>query len=137
MKNLVEKVKKALPLIVEDYISEKAGVFDIVRDKREIIKELDYCRKTGNLVGVYARSFGNGLFLVGVEEINYGIKAELVTFHSHDMSGFRLPQRSILLDDIDMIIPFNNRYVKPDVSIPNEVIEIGKYINRKPVLKLA
>jgi hypothetical protein len=137
MKNFVEKVKKAIPHLVEDYIAEETGVFDFIRDRNDMMKELDFCRKTGNLVGVYSKNLGHGLFLVGVEEINYGIKAELITFFPYDMSGFRLPERNVLLKDIEMIIPFNNRYVKPHVSIPAEVIEIGKYVNKKPTLKQA
>jgi hypothetical protein len=131
MKNLVEKVRKMIPLLVEDYTLEKTGSFDFLHHKKEIMKELDFCRKTGTLVGVYSKKLGNGLFLVGVEEIVYGIKAELIIFRPFDMSGYHLTDRTVLLEEIDMIIPFNNRYVKPDISIPSEVVEVTRYVNKR------
>jgi hypothetical protein len=129
MKNLVCKIKRIIPLLVEDYTAADSGTFDFICKKNQIIKELDFCRKTGTLIGVYSKELGDGLFLVGVEDIVYAIKDDLVIFHPCDMTGFELRRRSIFLSEIHMIIPFNNRYVKPNISIPTELVEVGKYIN--------
>jgi len=141
MKNLVGKIKRIIPLLVEDYTAADSGTFDFISKKNQIIKELDFCRKTGALVGVYSKQLGDGLFLVGVEDLVYDIKDDLVVFHPYDMTGFELRQRSIRVSNIHMIIPFNNRYVKPNISIPTELVEVGKYINTRletqPVLKEA
>lgn len=128
MKKIVEKVKKAIPLLIEDYTAEDAGSFDFIQHKNEIMKELDFCRKRGNLVGVYSSKMGQGLFLVGVQEIIYGIKSEIIIFHPVDMGGYKLAMNAVPLEDIDKIVPFNNRFVMPDISIPGELASISKYM---------
>jgi hypothetical protein len=131
MKKLVEKVKQIIPLLIEDYTAEDTGSFDFVKRKNEIMRELDFCKKTGNVVGIYSPKMGPGLFLVGVADIIYDIKSETILFHSHDIGGYKLAVPSVSIEEIDKIIPFNNRFVKPDLSILSETAEITKYIVRK------
>jgi hypothetical protein len=135
MKNFVGKIKRIIPLLVEDYTAADSGTFDFICKKNQMIRELDFCRKTGALVGVYSKQLGDGLFLLGVEDLVYAIKDDLVIFHPYDMTGFELRQRSIHLSEIHMIIPFNNRYIKPNISIPTELVEVGKYINSQHAIE--
>jgi hypothetical protein len=132
MKKLVEKVKKAIPLLIEDYTAEDTGSFDFVQHRNEIMKELDFCQKKGSLVGVYSRKMGQGLFLVGVQEIIYGIKSEFIIFYPFDMGGYKLTTNAVSLEDIEKIIPFNNRFVMPDFSISRELASIRKYMANRP-----
>ena len=78
-----------------------------------MLSELEYCLGKRNLVGVYCPLLGNGLFLVGVENIVYGDDGTLIVFYSQDMSGHVLSRRTLHIDEINMIVPFNNPYISP------------------------
>jgi hypothetical protein len=114
MKILTEQFKKILPFFTHSIVSETSfASFDFIRRKEHMLKELEYCCKTANLVGVYCPLLGNGMFLVGVEEIVSGDDGSLVIFYSRDMSGHTLSRRTLHIDEITMIVPFNNPYVQP------------------------
>lgn len=113
MKSLTEKIKAYIPKISESLLQEQATSIEFIRSKKVIRRELQFCRDEGNVVGVYASTLGNGMFLLGVEDIlNLGTQ-EVIVFHPHDMSGSRVKKRTMFLDEIQMIVPFNNRYVRP------------------------
>ena len=81
-----------------------------------MLQEFQYCLRHANLVGIYCPMLGNGMFLVGVENIvSADNGSATVIFFPHDMSGHLLSRRSLELDDITMIVPFNNPYINPVV----------------------
>lgn len=117
MKGLTGRVKSFLPQLKNSLLAETTfASFDFIRSKGKILRELQFCLKEQNLVGIYCPLLGNGMFLVGVENIiadDSGLS--VITFFPQDMSGHRLARRSIELNEIDLIVPFNNPYVDPMV----------------------
>jgi hypothetical protein len=114
MKNLTEKFKKIHTFLANAMVSETSfASFDFIRTKDHMLRELEYCRRASNLVGVYCPLLGNGMFLVGVEQIVTGDDGVLIIFHPSDMSGHTLSRRTLQIDEITMIVPFNNPFVQP------------------------
>jgi hypothetical protein len=111
MKNLSERIKNLFPFITHTMIPEtNPASFDFIRGTNAMLKEFEYCLRERNLVGVYCPVLGNGMFLVGVESILYGDDGVLLIFHKQDMSGHFLSRRTLRLDEISMIVPFNNPF---------------------------
>jgi hypothetical protein len=115
MKFIPEKLKGYFPTLTQALLPEipSAPSFDIIRDSKTILKEMEFSKRTGNLVGVYSDALGTGLFLLGVQEIVNGDDGELVIFYPMDMSGFALSRRTIHIREINMLVPFNNPYIQP------------------------
>lgn len=114
MINISEKLGKILPFIANTVEAETSpGSFDFIRSKAHMLRELEYCKQHNNLVGIYCSLLGNGMFLVGVENIVYGDEGVLIIFHKRDMSGHALARRTLELSEISVIVPFNNPYVPP------------------------
>jgi hypothetical protein len=114
MKNLTEKFKDLIPFLANSMMAQSSDAsFDFIRSKKKMISELEYCLRKSNLVGVYCPLLGNGMFLVGVENIVYGDDGTLIVFYSQDMSGHTLSRRTLHIDEINMIVPFNNPYISP------------------------
>jgi hypothetical protein len=114
MKNLTEKFKDLIPFLANSMMAQSSDAsFDFIRSKKKMLSELEYCLGKRNLVGVYCPLLGNGMFLVGVENIVYGDDGTLIVFYSQDMSGHVLSRRTLHIDEINMIVPFNNPYISP------------------------
>jgi hypothetical protein len=117
MKNLAAKFKSYLPKLTESFLAENLNAsVEFVKKKRLILQELQYCHNKGNLVGVYSDAFGEGMFLLGVEDIIHLQEEELIIFFAYDMSGLPLKRRTIFLKEINKIVPFNNPYTNPKNS---------------------
>lgn len=119
MMKVAEKIKAYLPVLTEKILDKQDSSFDLIKSRKVISSEMAYCLDAENVVGVYAAVWGNGMFLVGLEDIVRGCNEELYIFYAYDMSGFELPRRVLSAHEITMIIPFNNRYKKPKVVSPS------------------
>jgi hypothetical protein len=115
MRNFTEKLG-ALIFPKKDSAMPDAIPFDFVKTKKGILKELVISNISGNVVGVYSRALGEGMFLAGVEKIESGGKEEIVVFNRHDMSGHLLARTRVAVDEIHMVCPFNRSYVNPLVN---------------------
>jgi hypothetical protein len=116
--NLSEKLKSYLPKLQEKFLHQpENGSFDFIRGRKTILRELQYCLRAKNLVGVYSNNLGKGMFLLGVEKIISEGDHHLIVFHSHDMSGVELQKRVIGLEEIELVVPFNNPYVNPEPEL--------------------
>lgn len=115
MKKFTDRVKNFFPALTSSMLPEtNPASFDFIRTKGKMLQEFEYCLRHRNLVGVYCPLLGNGMFLAGVENILCGEdRSSMIIFFPYDMSGHRLARRSIELDEITMIVPFNNSYVSP------------------------
>jgi hypothetical protein len=125
MKNLTERFKDLIPFLANSMMAQTSDAsFDFIRSKKKMVSELEYCLRNTNLVGVYCPLLGNGMFLVGVENIVYGDDGILIVFYSHDMSGHTLSRRTLHIDEITMIVPFNNPYIAP-IAINMRAVSIA------------
>ncbi|HYG02810.1 MAG TPA: hypothetical protein VD927_10220 [Chryseosolibacter sp.] len=80
---------------------------DFIRTKKQILRELQISKESGNIIGVYARAFGEGMFLTQVEYIDKCDSEEIIHFHRYDMSGHILSRCEIGISEIKMVFPFN------------------------------
>jgi hypothetical protein len=115
MKKITEKLRGFLPALKESVLAEtNPASFDFIRPKNTLLKEFEFCLREGNVAGIYCPLLGNGMFLVGVEKIIYGENGSaLIVFFTHDMSGHALARRRLSIEEITMIVPFNNAFVHP------------------------
>jgi hypothetical protein len=115
MRNLTDIINSHLPFLgaMLKTPEPQDRSFDVFENKNLILKEMEYSAKTRNVVGVYSRVLGNGMFLVGVEEVIEGAGDKMIVFYPYDMGGYELPRRILFLDEISSIVPFNNGYVSP------------------------
>lgn len=89
---------------------------DFVKSRKSILRELIISKKSGNLIGIYSKALGEGMFLTGVEEIEPMSKDGIIVLNQNDISGKVLPRTRLDLDEIQMICPFNKPYRNPLLS---------------------
>jgi hypothetical protein len=90
---------------------------DFVKSKKGIMKELVISQHSGKLIGVYAAALGKGMFLTGVENIEYEGKAAIVVFDQYDASGHILSITRVPVNEIRMVCPFNKIAKKTPVRL--------------------
>jgi hypothetical protein len=86
---------------------------NFLRTRKSILRELSMSQETGNLIGVYSRAFGEGMFLVSVNSIEIDRSGEVVVFETYDQSGMILNRTRVSIDEIKMVCPFHRKYVNP------------------------
>ena len=91
--------------------------FDFVRTRKGILKELVISSMSGNVVGIYSRALGEGMFLAAVEKIESTAKDEVIILNRYDMSGHMLARTRVAIDEIHMVCPFNRVYTNPCVNV--------------------
>lgn len=91
--------------------------FDFVRTKKGILKELVISSMSGNVVGIYSRALGEGMFLAAVEKIESTAKDEIIVFNRYDMSGHMLARTRVAIDEIHMVCPFSRAYTNPVLTV--------------------
>lgn len=102
----------------KEYASATEGVpFDFVRTRKGILKELVISSMSGNVVGIYSRALGEGMFLAAVEKIESNAREEIITLNRYDMSGHMLARTRVTIDEIHMVCPFNRVYTNPYVNV--------------------
>lgn len=116
MRNFTEKIGSLIfPKKDHSTITETIPL-DFVRTKKGILKELVISSISGNVVGIYSRALGEGMFLAGVEKIDSAGKEEVIVLNRYDMSGHILARTRVPLDEIRMVCPFNKAYTNPLVN---------------------
>jgi hypothetical protein len=114
MKNFAEKIKSLISGKHEPPpLPHKLTPFDFVKSKKAILKEIIISKESGNLLGVYCRAFGEGMFLTGVEDIENDEREAIIVFNRYDMSGHILSRTRISIGEIQMVCPFNRTFVNP------------------------
>jgi hypothetical protein len=116
MKNFAEKIKSLVSGKNESPGQQGHAPFDFVKSKKGILKELVISKQSGNLLGVYSRALGEGMFLTGVKDIEQHGKEEVVVFNRYDMSGHILSRTRISIEEIQMVCPFNRTFKDPVAS---------------------
>jgi hypothetical protein len=96
---------------------EKVQLYELevsfLTNKKLILKQIQLCRRSGGLIGVYSGCLGRGMFLTTVEDIAYSDTDVFITFKPYDMSGGFLPASMVSIRDISGICPFNQVYIEP------------------------
>ena len=78
-----------------------------------MVKELVLAKETGSLIGIYSGALGEGMFLVGINNVEKDYKSEIITFETYDQTGALLQRPQLAIEEIKMICPFNKKYVNP------------------------
>lgn len=108
MKNFGEKIKA---IVFSNSVPSAASLpIDFVKTKKGMQKELVISKESGNAVGIYSKTLGDGMFLTVVERIQ---SDGVIIFSRYDMSGAILSRHELTLHEIQMICPINQRYRYP------------------------
>lgn len=119
MKNFAEKIKSLVSGKNEAQPSHNLVPFDFIKSKKAILKQVIISKESGNLLGVYCRAFGEGMFLTGVEDIEDYEKEAIIVFNRYDMSGHILSRTRISIEEIQMVCPFSRSFVNPFLAKVN------------------
>lgn len=109
MKNILDAFKNLLPAN-----QAKPGTsINLITNKKAILKALRNSMETGRVIGIYSRLLGNGMLLVGVEDITNYKSEDVIILTRYDQSGLLLHSTRLLLSEIICVCPFESKYVDP------------------------
>src|SRR5688500_265286 len=118
--NLIEKVKALVlgqrELRFQNGDRLEMANLEIIKTRSEILKELNSSKALGKLIGVYASSIGEGMFLTGVEDVYKGEKEVIVVLKPYDVGGNILQRNYLSLSEIKGVCPFNYLYSHPFIE---------------------
>src|SRR6476659_4597217 len=102
--SLVETLKKSLSISSNEQ-NDITGNSPLIfaKTKRSILKEITSSLENGLLIGIYSKSLGEGMFLVGVSDIERDGPTEIVVFETYDQSGMILNRTRVSVDEIKMV----------------------------------
>ena len=106
MRNLSDRIRTFIFSKKDTSLFPRYTPLDFIRSKKGILRELNMSMQSGNFVGVYSESLGQGMFLARVESIEPGHREECIRFHQYDISGQKLPKARVSLEEISMVCPF-------------------------------
>ncbi|HEY0655871.1 MAG TPA: hypothetical protein VGD65_22200 [Chryseosolibacter sp.] len=92
------------------------GELEILRKRKEIVKQLKVAQQRRTIVGITSPSLGLGMFLVGVEEVHSD--DQVVDLCPYDVTGTLLALSSIEVASIKSICAFNSPYRNPFLASP-------------------
>lgn len=113
MKSLAERIASLIAPKKNGLLVSDTSAIDFVRTKKNILRELSMSRDHKTIVGIYCASFGEGMFLTAVEDIEYLAKDEVIQFYPYDLSGKKLSRTRVQINEIQMVCPFNKVYRNP------------------------
>ena len=113
MREILKKISSLVANSETNEIVLRTTTFDFVKTRKAILRELLLSKDSKNVVGVYCKVFGEGMFLTAVEDIEYATQGEIIVFHPYDISGRALGKSRVPLSEIQMVCPFNKIYEKP------------------------
>lgn len=87
----------------------------IIREPKYILDELIASQEQGNVIGIWATSLGDGLFMCAVENIYHDDEEhdEVIILKEHDLNGAPLQARVLFLQEIEKVFPCKTRYNDP------------------------
>lgn len=85
----------------------------IIKNRKGVLKSLVDSHENGSVIGIYCPNLGEGMFLVGVEDISNEESEEVITFKKYDLNGILLQRNHVSVSEIKSVCPFNAPYVNP------------------------
>jgi hypothetical protein len=112
MKNILENLIDAFNSRKE---SDSPSVMriNIIKLKAEISNVILKARDVGNVVGVYSPALGEGMLLLGIEDVLTDRSEPVIVFKRYDLNGIVLQRTHIGLSEIRSVCPFNCKYENP------------------------
>lgn len=110
--SIVESLKKTFTLNSVSETFENAPIV-FAKSRKAVLKALSESKEHNLLIGVYSKLLGEGMFLVGVYDIETDGPMEIIVFETYEQSGTILNRTRLSLDEIKMVCPLNRRYVNP------------------------
>jgi hypothetical protein len=87
----------------------------IITHPKHILDELIASKENGNVIGIWARPLGAGLFMCAVETI-YDDDVEhdkVIILKEKDLNGAQLQAHVLFLQEIEKVFPFKTIYDNP------------------------
>ena len=125
MKHLVGRIKNVI-LGKVNHTTQVKQSFDetnlaIIKARKDILKELQYCKESGMTAGIFSSSLGDGMFVTGVEDIYKGEKEIVVVLKPYDVGGNILVRNYLAISEIKSVCPLPYTYRNP--FIRSEMVE--------------
>jgi hypothetical protein len=111
--SLVDTLKKTLSISPMPHHLADYSPLTFTKTKKAMLKELISSHEKGFLIGIYSKELGDGMFLVGINQIETEGSSEIIVFETYDQSGSILNRTRISIDEIRMVCPFNQKYLNP------------------------
>jgi hypothetical protein len=90
--------------------SQKLGM---VSSRRAILKLIVNTKKNANVLGLYCPALGEGMLLVGIEDISLRDTEPVITLRPYDLNGILLQRNQISLSEIRSVCAFDAVYENP------------------------
>lgn len=90
----------------------------IMTEPKYILEQLTASRENGNVIGVWAASLGEGLFMCAVENIiDDDVEHDkLIILKEKDLNGVPLQAHVLFLQEIEKVFPFKTIYNDPAIG---------------------
>lgn len=87
----------------------------IITEPKHILEELMTSREHGNVIGIWAPSLGDGLFMCGVENIlDDDVEHDkVIILKEKDLRGVPLQAHVLFLQEIEKVYPLRTQYDDP------------------------
>jgi hypothetical protein len=112
--SLVNALKRTLSIneTLQNDLADKKPL-SFAKTKKAMLKELVSSQENGFLIGIYSKELGDGMFLVGINQIETDGPSEMIVFETYEQSGMILSRTRVAIDEIKMVCPFNKKYLNP------------------------
>lgn len=108
MKNFLENLIEMLP----SRTHARPGLH-IVKPRKSIQKILQDSVVSSNTVGIYCPALGEGMLLVGVEDVLTDSAEPVIVLKRYDLNGIMLQRTHVALSEIRSVCPFDTKYENP------------------------
>ncbi len=100
--------------------------FDFIKEPKEILKALLESKENGTAIGIKAQVLGNGMFVIGVEDILIGDGSEhtRIILKGYDFTGHVLETNVIWLTDIEGVCSFASKFGNPILKTLSKILKI-------------
>jgi hypothetical protein len=111
--SLVDALKKTLSINPTSDNALSQLPLSFVKSRKAILRELISAKENGALIGVYSKAMGEGMFLVGINEVETDSSSEIIVFETYDQCGTILNRTRLSIEEIKMVCPLGRKYVNP------------------------
>jgi len=88
-------------------------IINIVKSRRAIARAILKSKQTENVVGIYCPALGEGMLLVGIEDVLTDHREEVIILKKYDLNGILLERTHISISEIRSLCAFDSKYENP------------------------
>jgi hypothetical protein len=109
MKNILGNVIR----LFNTQTAPKSMRINILKSRKAISSALFSCKDTGKVIGIYSPALGEGMLLLGVDDVLTDHEEPVAIFKRYDLNGIVLPRTRIAVSEIRSACLFDCLYENP------------------------